>query len=60
MLNLETHEIPIFNICLFIRVCAWCLNLDDKICKKNKKKKKNSPFKNITDSNIRIGSLLHG
>lgn len=28
--------------------------------KKQKQKKKNSPFKNITDSNIRIGSLLHG
>ena len=27
---------------------------------KKKTKKKNSPFKNITDSNIRIGSLLHG
>ena len=58
MLDLEIHEIPIFNICLFIRVCAWCLNLDNKRCKK--KKKKDSPFKNITDSNIRIGSLLHG
>ena len=38
MLNLEIHEIPIFNICLFIRVCAWCLNLDNKICKRKKKK----------------------
>lgn len=57
MLNLEIHEIPIFNICLFIRVCAWCLNLDNKICKR---KKKDSPFKNITDSNTRMGSLLHG
>lgn len=57
MLDLEIHEIPIFNICLFIRVCAWCLNLDNKICKR---KKKDSPFKKITDSNTRMGSLLHG